>query len=737
MAAITAIMASTMASGALAPAHAATAGMGPISTDNGYPEWYSDGNGTQLELCLTGPGCVAQPPDGGVLSFPDNFPEEAFWFLAEAGDATSPQMYRAALEAAFVNPGPAVPGDQMGFARIRFRINGLKPPVGDVATSYRITHPYGVKTLEADGAGIINETFDEGCAGAPCNFASVGAAFLSDFAGVTVNFLKQDGALPGTLGDLLEPKTVTGSPSGNNFVKVEELDAAGLVVAVVANEDKFTVQGQISNAVPGAPSTPNLDALSDSGRSSTDNTTNDTTPTVSGNSPAGSSVEILVDGSVATTTTATAAGSYSATLAALTPGTHTVQARTAGLASGNLTFSVDTTAPAVSVTGPFPSNPTTSNSPSLSFTGEAGATYECQLLPNNAAFTTCSSPKNYSGELDGVHTFNVRGTDVAGNVSAAATHSWRIGAAMPTVTTRSPLANATVVSQTANLTATLSENVNGVSGTTFTLRNTTTGAAVPAAVTYAAPGVATLDPTATLAAATRYTATLSSGIRDVANNAITASSWTFATGPRPTLTRRSPAVNATSVSQLGNLGAAFNRPVTGANGTSVTLTKASNGARIAAAVSYNTATLVATINPVATLSPATRYTVSLGSGIKDAVGNALTATAWSFSTGPRPTVTKVSPAANVVGVSRTANVAARFSESIRGLSRSTVILRKIGTTTNISAVVTYNAATRTATLNPSVTLAGNTRYTATLSSLIYDADGNRITSKSWRFTTRR
>ena len=43
----------------------------------------------------------------------------------------------------------------------------------------------------------------------------------------------------------------------------------------------------------------------------------------------------------------------------------------------------------------------------------------------------------------------------------------------PTVTTRSPSTNATEVSRTGNITATFSEPVNGVSGTTFVLRTGT------------------------------------------------------------------------------------------------------------------------------------------------------------------------------------------------------------------------------------------------------------------------
>ncbi|MBT2549121.1 Ig-like domain-containing protein [Arthrobacter sp. ISL-65] len=49
--------------------------------------------------------------------------------------------------------------------------------------------------------------------------------------------------------------------------------------------------------------------------------------------------------------------------------------------------------------------------------------------------------------------------------------------------------------------------------------------------------------------------------------------------------------------------------------------------------------------------------------------------------------------------------------------------------------MSYNATTRTATLNPTVTLAGRTKYTAVLSAGIRDAAGNPLVGTSWSFTT--
>jgi hypothetical protein len=169
---------------------------------------------------------------------------------------------------------------------------------------------------------------------------------------------------------------------------------------------------------------------------------------------------------------------------------------------------------------------------------------------------------------------------------------------------------------------------------------------------------------------------------------------------------------------------------------------------VAGAVTYNALTRVATLNPTANLAADTRYTATLTGGaaaIRDAAGNTLATSSWTFTTAAAdttaPTVTARSAAANATAVSRTANVTATFSEAVTGTSATTFTLRTApatGTGTAVAAVVTYNATTRVATLNPNATLAANTRFTATLiggAAAIRDAGGNPIATTSWSFTT--
>jgi len=82
-----------------------------------------------------------------------------------------------------------------------------------------------------------------------------------------------------------------------------------------------------------------------------------------------------------------------------------------------------------------PASSTTSTSASFSFTGSdnvtpAGSlTFQCSL--DSAAYSSCTSPKTYSGLAVGSHTFSVKATDAAGNTDPSpATQTWTITAAL-------------------------------------------------------------------------------------------------------------------------------------------------------------------------------------------------------------------------------------------------------------------------------------------------------------------
>ena len=213
------------------PAKAGLARVGPLrSTGDSYPTWYEDTNGVRLELCMnpTDPFC-ALPPDSipdptRDASWPDNFPDEAFYTLAEAtmttnaGNALIVLGLEAAWAAEIVRPGDAIV-----FGRVRHRV--------DLATagSYRITHPYGVDvfTVDAGGRRAINHTEDVGVAA--MDFTQAMKSRIGPF--LTWDPAVPPLAPPGYVGDPNTPHPVVGSalPEGappsqrQNYYRIESV----------------------------------------------------------------------------------------------------------------------------------------------------------------------------------------------------------------------------------------------------------------------------------------------------------------------------------------------------------------------------------------------------------------------------------------------------------------------------------------------------------------------------------
>ncbi len=215
--------------------------VGPIA-EFGFPSWYRDSTGLRLEACTTtdDPLCAVLPdevpnPDLPV-SYPDNFPGEFFYQLADATltltDGTK-AVIGLNVEGAWANDA-VIDGDQMVFGRVRIRFAAA------AGRRFRITHPYGIDDLTADDKGV-RMTEDVG---------TTPGAFGQALNSRIGPFLKWDPAVgpaapAGYTGDPGVDHKVVGSPYGTNFVRIEELDpATGAVLSQVGFTDTFSIQGR-------------------------------------------------------------------------------------------------------------------------------------------------------------------------------------------------------------------------------------------------------------------------------------------------------------------------------------------------------------------------------------------------------------------------------------------------------------------------------------------------------------
>jgi tetrahydromethanopterin S-methyltransferase subunit B/cytoskeletal protein CcmA (bactofilin family) len=338
--------------------------------------------------------------------------------------------------------------------------------------------------------------------------------------------------------------------------------------------------------------------------------------------------------------------------------------------------------------------------------------------------------------------------DLAGN-ALATDFSWTFttGATpdttAPTVSFTVPANAATGVAISQKIAATFSEAMDPLTITTvtFTLRQGST--AVAGTVTYA--GVtATFNPLNTLAPNTLYTASMTTGARDLAGNALTTDfSWTFTTGATPDTTAPTvsftvPANGATGVAISQKIAAVFSEAMDPLTITTVTFTLTQGTTPVAGTVTY--AGVTATFNPLSTLAPNTTYTALMTTGARDLAGNALISDfVWSFTTGETldttaPTVSFTVPANAATGVAINQKVAVTFSEAMDPLTITTVTLTLKQGTTAVAGTVSYAGVT--ATFNPLSTLAPNTTFTALMTTGARDLAGNALATESaWTFTT--
>ena len=233
-------------------------GMGVPEEPHGYPAWFSDSNGLKLELCIDPEPnpllnrCANDPVIAdNEWSVITGFGGEAFWLLAGAAidedtvPAPSNGLVEAeltlALEAAYGTDESIVDGNQVSFGRVRIRMDL------DESGTYRVTHPYGqivfadVDASDPDEDRDVNYTSDIGAANLLAPAVAFGgtmnSAIMSPVGSIlplpaTTSFITSTAFANNPdafrfndkqyIADLV-PTTIVGSPTGNNFFRVERL----------------------------------------------------------------------------------------------------------------------------------------------------------------------------------------------------------------------------------------------------------------------------------------------------------------------------------------------------------------------------------------------------------------------------------------------------------------------------------------------------------------------------------
>ena len=468
----------------------------------------------------------------------------------------------------------------------------------------------------------------------PTNSTSASFGFSSNETGSTFQCSIDNGSFS----SCASPKSYSSLANGPHTFRVRATDAAGNVEATPASYT-WTVDRT-------APSAPVIN-------SPANNSSVGASFTLSGTAEANSTVELFEGTTSKGTTQASASGNWSITLNNVSAGSHTYTAKatdaagnTSALSTGR-TVIVDTTAPTATITS-GPASGSTVNSASASFgfsSNETGSTFECSL--DGAAYTTCSSPQNYTNLSDGSHTFSVKATDAVGNTGTPVSRTWTVStdSVAPTTTASAKNADNTTYNSgdwtKQNVTVSLSATDN-------------TGGSGVKQITYSASGAQTIAQTDASGSSvtlpvinTEGTTTVTYKATDNAGNVEANKTFTVKidkTGP--VVISTNPAKDAQNVPMTSPIKATFKGDGSGIDSDTINpdtfqlrLVKSSGyvlvtGTKVTFDADANTATL--TLAPGTTLNGGAVYQATVTTGVKDKAGNAMARNCvWIFTAARR------------------------------------------------------------------------------------------------------
>ena len=638
---------------------------------------------------------------------------------------------------------------------------GAKDPTGvPLAANFVWTFttappPTVISTVPANGAtGVgLNTTISATFSGA-MNPATINAATFTltgpgatpvngavTFAGTTATFTPTSALATGTLymaTITTGAKDPTGVPLAANFVWTFTTAPAPTVVSTVP----------VIGATAVAVNTPISATFSEAMNPATINAT---TFTLTGPGATPVAGTVTFTGTTATFTPTTILATSTLFTATITTGAKDP----AGIPLVANFVSNFTTAPAPTVVSTVPAN------------GAAGVAVN---TPISATFSEAMNPATINGA-----TFTVTGpgaTLVAGTVTSAGTTAtftpggalatstvftatittgakdptgaglaanfvWSFTTAPPaTVVSTVPANGATAVAVNTPISATFSEAMNPatINGATFTVAGP--GATpVTGTVTFAGT-TATFTPTAVLATSTLFTATITTGAKNLTGVPLAANFvWSFTTAPAAMVISTVPTNGAVAVLVNTLVSATFSEAMNPATINAATFTLTGPGATpVAGTITF--AGTTATFTPTTVLASGTLFTATITTGAQDLAGHPLAANfAWVFTTAPAPTVVSTVPVNGATAVAVNTTISATFSEVMNPatINAATFTLTGPGATPVAGTVTSVGT---TATFTPTTSLATSTVFTATITAGAKNPTGATLAANFvWTFTT--
>lgn len=241
--------------------------------------------------------------------------------------------------------------------------------------------PSQMKDLGTLGGGSTSKAYGINNSGQVVGFSTISS-------GEKRAFIWQDDGDANT-SDMKDLNTLIPENPGWTLREARAINNNGQIAAVGegSGTQALLLTPKDPNAPPATPSTPDLDTASDSGNSSTDNITNDDTPTFTGTADEGSTVKIYVDGVEKGSGVATG-GNYSVTTTPLAQGNRSITAKASNgsAESGEsqaLSITVDKTAPDPGSFSLIPSDGQTGVSPTSNITVTFPEKMDESTLNNN------------------------------------------------------------------------------------------------------------------------------------------------------------------------------------------------------------------------------------------------------------------------------------------------------------------------------------------------------------------